>query len=215
MLLNGSNLIDSTYTTTNLTSSEALSAVNTYTQFSQGNNALWTTDLRNDLEMFYAGKLAMMFAPSWRAFDIIKAAPTVEFGIAPTPQLTNNEPIYYSMYWGDAVSSTCQYPEVAWEFIKYLVDHQEEIFSASSQVRAFGEPYSLISLNSKLEDSPYLSAYATMAPNMQSWGMGDQSFVEQALNIAITEIVQDNESIESAMENAQSDINDQLAETNK
>jgi ABC-type glycerol-3-phosphate transport system substrate-binding protein len=215
MLLNGSDLIDSTYTTTNLTSSEALSAINTYTQFSQGDNALWTTDLRNDLEMFYAGKLAMMFAPSWRAFDIIKAAPTVEFGIAPTPQLTNNEPIYYSMYWGDAVSSTCQYPEVAWEFIKYLVDHQEEIFSASSQVRAFGEPYSLISLNSKLEDSPYLSAYATMAPNMQSWGMGDQSFVEQALNIAITEIVQDNESIESAMENAQSDINDQLAETNK
>jgi hypothetical protein len=54
-----------------------------------------------------------------------------------------------------------------------------------------------------------------MAPNMQSWGMGDQSFVEQALNIAITEIVQDNDSIESAMENAQSDINDQLAETNK
>ncbi len=215
MLLNGAELMDSTYTTTNLTSSEVLSAVNTYTQFSQGENTLWTTDLRNDLEMFYAGKLAMMFAPSWRAFDIIEAAPSIEFGIASTPQLTNNEPVYYSMYWGDAVSATCEHPEVAWDFIKYLVDHQEEIFSASSQIRAFGEPYSLVSLNNKLENSSYLSAYATMAPNMKSWGMGDQSFVEQTLNTAIMEIVQDSRNTNSAMENAQQDINDQLAQTNK
>ena len=215
MLLNNANIIDSTYTTVDLTSPAALTATTIYTEFSQGENAIWTTDLANDLEMFYSGKLAMMFAPSWRAFDIIQSAPSVEFGIAPLPQLTNNNPIYYSMYWGDAVSSTCNNPTVAWDFIKYLVDHQEEIYSNSSSIRAFGEPYSLVSLNESLANQPYLKAYATMAPYMQSWNMGDQGFVEATLRTAITKIVEDGDDIESAMKNAQQDINDQLAETNK
>jgi len=215
MLLNGADLIDSTYTTTNLTNTEATTAVTIYTQFSKGDDAIWTTDLNSDLEMFYAGKLAMMFAPSWRAFDIIESSPSIEFGIAATPQLSNNNPVYYSMYWGDAVSSTCEYPEAAWNFIKYLAEHQQEIFSESSQVRAFGEPYSLISLNEELTDNTYLEAYAAMAYNMKSWSMGDQSFVEETLNSAITEIVENGDDIETAMENAQEDINDQLAETNK
>ena len=215
MLLNGADIIDSTYTTTDLTSTEALTATGIYVNFSQGEDALWTTDLANDLEMFYSGKLAMMFAPSWRAFDIIQSAPNIEFGIAPLPQLTNNNPIYYSMYWGDAVSSTCESPAVAWDFIKYLVDHQQEIYSNSSGVRAFGEPYSLVSLNDTLANQQYIGAYATMAPYMKSWNMGDQTFVEQTLRAAITSIVEDGIPIESAMKNAQQDINDQLAETNK
>jgi multiple sugar transport system substrate-binding protein len=214
MLLNNADIMDSTYTTANLTSSQVISAVTIYTQFAQGEDSVWTTDLRNDLEMFYAGKLAMMFAPSWRAFDIIEAAPSIEFGIATTPQLATNDPVYYSMYWGDAVSSTCENPQVAWDFIKFLVDNQQKTFSNSSQIRAFGEPYSLVSLNSEMESNNYLEPYSVMAPHMQSWRMGDQTFVEQTLNTAITEIVQDGETIESAMKSAEKDINDQLAQTN-
>jgi ABC-type glycerol-3-phosphate transport system substrate-binding protein len=214
MLLNNVDIIDSTYTSVNLTSSNAVTAMSVYTQFSQGDDAIWTSDLRDDLEMFYEGKLAMMFAPSWRAFDIIQSAPSIEFGIAPTPQLSNNAPVYYSMYWGDAVSSTCEHPEVAWDFINFLVENQERIFSASSKIRAFGEPYSLVVLNSSLENNPYLQAYAKMAPNMKSWGMGDQSFVEMILNNAITEVIQDQKDIEITLRNAEQDINDQLAETN-
>jgi len=214
MLLNGADIMDSTYTVANLTSDSVITATTIYTEFSQGEDAIWTSDLRNDLEMFYAGKLAMMFAPSWRAFDIIKAAPSIEFGITVLPQLNNN-PVYYPMYWGDGVSSSCKNPDIAWKFIKYLVDNQEKIFSNSSQIRAFGEPYSLVSLSSKLESNPYIKAYATMAPYMQSWSMGDQGFVERSLRQAVTEIVEDNKSIKSAMENAQRDINDQLAESNK
>ena len=164
MLLNNADLIDDTRTVVDLTSDDVLSAVYIYTKYTLESDAVWGSDLRNDLEMFYAGKLAMMFAPSWRAFDIIEAAPSIEFGIAPLPQLENNNPIYYSMYWGDAVSKSCSYPEVAWDFIKFLVNKQEEIFSASSQIRAFGEPYSSVSLNSSLESNPYLNAYITMTP---------------------------------------------------
>jgi hypothetical protein len=51
-----------------------------------------------------------MFAPSWRAFDIIEAAPSIEFGIAKTPQLLGNSNVYFSMYWGEAVSKYCENP---------------------------------------------------------------------------------------------------------
>jgi ABC-type glycerol-3-phosphate transport system substrate-binding protein len=119
------------------------------------------------------------------------------------------------MYWGDTVSSECEYPTVAWDFIKFLTTKQEEIFSASSQIRAFGEPYSFVNLNTQLESNTYLKAYATMAPYMRSWSMGDQGFVETTINTAIKEIIQDGEDIESAFSNAQADINDQLAQSNK
>ncbi len=215
MLLNGADIIDETYTSTNLVSNNVVTATYIYTNFALDKDPLWSSDLRNDLEMFYAGNLAMMFAPSWRAFDIIQSAPSIEFGIAPLPQLENNNQIYYSMYWGEAVTKTCSNPTVAWDFISFLVDHQQDIFSASSQVRAFGKPYSLTTLNSSLDSNPYLKAYTIMAPHMESWGMGDQMFVEKTLNNAITEIVEDGSDIQNALGNAQVDINDQLAQTNE
>jgi multiple sugar transport system substrate-binding protein len=49
MLLNNVDIIDSTYTSVNLTSSNAVTAMSVYTQFSQGDDAIWTSDLRDDL----------------------------------------------------------------------------------------------------------------------------------------------------------------------
>lgn len=216
MLLNNANVIDSTFTQTNLTSREVVSAMEVYTEFTQGDNAVWGTYLKSDLEFFFEGNLAMMFGPSWRAFDIIEAAPHIEFGIAPLPQLSNDNPVYYSMYWGDAVSSTCEHPDIAWRFVSFLVDKQEEIFSnAARDVRAFGEPYSLVSLNESMRGHVYLDAYAEMTPYMKSWGMGDQAFVERMLNDAITQIVEEGRAVETVMRNTQRDINDQLAQSNK
>jgi multiple sugar transport system substrate-binding protein len=215
MLLNNANIIDSTYTETNLTSGSVEIAVNTYTSFAKGTDAIWSTDLPNDLIMFYQGKLAMMFGPSWRAFDIVNGAPSIEFGIAPLPQLANNDPVYYSMYWGDTVSKTCQNPNVAWDFIKFLNEKQEQIFASSSTLRLFGEPYSKVSLNEKMSENPYLEAYSIMAPDMKSWSMGEQNFVETTLNDAITRIVEDGDTVKESMTRAQQDINDQLAESNK
>lgn len=216
MLQNGANLINDSRTEANLTSERAISALTTYTQFAAGETPLWASYLANDLTTFFKGELAMMFGPSWRAFDIIEAAPQVEFGLALLPQLPNNDPVFYSMYWGDTVSSTTQYPEQAWKFARYLSEpeQQKELFANSSKVRAFGEPYSLVSLNSTLLTNPYTKALAEMAPSMKSWQMGDQSFVEDLLRNAITDVVENNQEPSSALSNAEKDINDQLAVSN-
>lgn len=217
MLQNNASLIDSSRTVVNMTTDRAVSALNKYTEFAKGDDPSWATYLPDDLTMFYRGELAMMFAPSWRAFDIINSAPQVEFGIAPLPQLPNNDPVYYSMYWGDAVSKSCDHPEVAWDFVKFLSEpeQQRRLFANSSQVRAFGEPYSRVSMNEELAANPYTSAFAEMAPNMKSWQMGDQGFVEKLLREAITKVVENGLDANTVLKSIESDINDQLAESNK
>jgi multiple sugar transport system substrate-binding protein len=213
----GLDLIDSTYTTVTLNTTKAEAVLDTYVSFAQGENATWSADLRTDLEMFYSGDLAMMIAPSWRAFDIITAAPNIEFDTAPLPQLTaNSSKIYYSSYWGEAVSKTSSNQAVAWDFIKYLSqkEQQQQLYSNSSQIRAFGEPYSLQELNSAMEGKTYVSAIAEMAPYMTSWSMGDETTVKTNLNEAITAVLENGTDADQALRKAQENINEQLATTN-
>jgi multiple sugar transport system substrate-binding protein len=218
LLAEGIDIIDSTKTQVNLNNTKAAAVLETYTSFASGDSATWSADLRTDLEMFYSGDLAMMIAPSWRTFDIIEAAPTIEFDTAPLPQLkANEEEIYYSTYWGEAVSSTCSNPTAAWDFINFLAskETQMKLYSNSSQVRAFGEPYSLVELNSEMLNKTYVSAVAEMASNMQSWSMGDESFVKAELNSAITGVIENGQESSFTLSEAENNINEQLAETNQ
>jgi len=217
MLQNNAALINSSKTEVNLTSERAVSALRAYTSFATGTNPTWASYLANDLTTFFKGELAMMFAPSWRAFDILKAAPQIEFGLAPLPQLPNNEPVYYSMYWGEVVSKTSTNTLEAWKFIKYLSEEeqQKELFSNASKIRAFGQPYSLISLNSTLLSNPYTRAIGVMAPFMKSWQMGDQAFVEEKLRTAITGVVENSKEPSGVLSDIEKDINNQLAVTNR
>lgn len=217
MLQNNADLIDSTKTKVNLTSERAVSAMDTYVSFAESDDPTWATYLPDDLTMFYRGDLAMMFAPSWRAFDIINSAPQIEFGIAPLPQLPNNDPVYYSMYWGDTVSNTSSHQAIAWDFVNFLSEpeQQRRLFSNAAQTRAFGEPYSRVSMNEELAENPYTEAIAEMAPEMRSWQIGDQIFVEELFRDAISEIVNSNKDTSSILKSIQIDINDQLAETNQ
>ena len=146
------------------------------------------------------------------------AAPNIEFDTAKLPQLeANQEDVYFSTYWGDTVSKTSSSPTLAWKFIAFLSEKEQQMkmYSNSSTIRAFGEPYSLVSLNSEMKNKSYVSAIAEMAPQMKSWQMGDESIVKATLNEAITEIVESGKDITMTLKSAESTINSKLAETNK
>lgn len=214
-LQNSIEIIDSTNKVVNLISPRAISALDFYTSFTSKHNT-WSTELGNDLEVFYSGKLAIMFAPSWRAFDIINSAPNIEFGIAPVPQLPGNIPINYAMYWGEAVPATSKYKDQAWDFILYLsrAENMKEFYSNSSQIRAFGEPYSRVDLNSELLNQPYVGAIMEMAPTMTAWKMGEQGYVEENLRTAINQ-VNNGINAQEALREAQTRINTKLSEVVK
>ncbi len=218
LLQEGVELIDSTRTNVTLNTTKVESILNIYTEFATGKQAVWSPDLRYDLEMFYSGKLGMMIAPSWRAFDVILSSPTIEFGMATLPQLgANEQKVYYSTYWAEAVNKSSQNTDIAWDFINFLAQKENMMakFSNESKIRAFGEPYSLAELNSSMSGNLYLTAIAEMAPYMKSWQMGDEAIVKQTFEQLITSVVEDGEDPDVALKNAQENINDQLAQTNK
>jgi multiple sugar transport system substrate-binding protein len=215
LMQNGVEVTNSDNTQVTLTSTRAQSAMEFYTNFISVHKT-WSPDLATDLEVFYSGKLAMMFAPSWRAFDVINSAPSVEFGIAPVPQLPGNDPVNYSMYWGEAVAKTSTNQQAAWEFIKYLSEptQQRALFSNASQIRAFGEPYSRVSMASELEANPYAAAFVKMAPTMKAWKfVGDQSFVEESIRTAINDVAEGGVDILQALRDAEERINNPSGET--
>jgi ABC-type glycerol-3-phosphate transport system substrate-binding protein len=211
-------VMDQTRTQISLNTPRVQRVFETYTNFAKGDNALWSPTLRTDLEMFFTGDLAMMIAPSWRAFDIIQAAPSVEFDTAPLPQLlANEEDIYYATYWGDAVNRTSASPLAAWKFIAFLAqkEQQMKLYSNASQIRAFGEPYSLVELNSEMLGKPYVSAIAKMAPNMRAYPWGDETVVNTAINTAITDIIEGRSDVDTALEDAETTINATIEQANR
>jgi len=218
LLQEGADIIDETRTTVSLNTLKGVKVFQTYTNLAQGESAIWSSTLPTDLEMFFSGKLAMMIGPSWRAFDIIEAAPTIEFETAPLPQLkANTETVYYATYWGDAVNKTCSNQALAWKFVKFLSEKEQQLslYSNSSKVRAFGEPYSLVELNSSMKDKTYVSAIAEMAPNMKAWQIGDETFVKSTLNEIVTNILESGMDINEALRKAETAINEKLAVTNQ
>lgn len=188
----------------NLDDNKVDSALTFYKSFEQ-RHEVWSSDLPLDLDMFFRGELAMFFAPSWRVFDIIEAAPHIEFDVAPAPRLLANEPVYYSMYWGETVSASSPHQQEAWEFINFLAQQEtlKKLYSNSSTIRAFGQPYPTKALASELEGARYVSPILDMAPDMKSWKLSQNPTVENHINLGIAE---------NNMEIAQQRINEYLAE---
>lgn len=213
---NSVDIISADEKTVTITSPRAQSALEFYTNFVLEHKT-WSQDLGSDLETFYSGKLAMMIAPSWRAFDIINSAPNIEFGMAPVPQLPGNDPVNYAMYWGEAVPKTSPNQLEAWKFIKFLSqpEQQKEMFSNASQIRAFGEPYSLKSLVNELSTNPYASPIMKMAPTMRAWQMGEQGYVEESLRTAINSVIASDIAPGTALKEAETRINLKLIEVVK
>jgi multiple sugar transport system substrate-binding protein len=220
LLQEGVDLMDSSRTKISLNNSKTIGIFQTYIDFATGSNAVWSPSLSNDLNMFYSGKLAMMIAPSWRAFDIIKSSSAIEFGTAPLPQLeANKNEVYYSTYWGEAVNKKSTNKELAWKFVKFLAEKEQQLkmYSNSSTIgeRAFGEPYSLVELNSEMKGKAYVDAIATMAPYMKSWQLGDENFVRSAIEEAVTQIAENGKDVTTILRETENTINTRLAQTNK
>lgn len=152
-------------------SPEGRDALLFYTNFVK-QDGVWSTDLPNSTTAFARGDVAMMFAPSWRAFEIQQQNPALRFGTAPLPQLPNNK-VTWGTYWAEGVNSKSKNTAAAWQFLKYMSskDVQQQLFTSQSQVRAFGEPYSRLDLADQVSSSPIVGSVLQDAPSAQGWYM--------------------------------------------
>ncbi|MFH1601430.1 MAG: extracellular solute-binding protein [Candidatus Shapirobacteria bacterium] len=147
---------------------------------------VWDKTLPSSTLQFASGKLGFYFAPSWRYFEIKKANPGLNFGIAPVPQLPESREIdweaaeagegeltniTWASFWVEGVSAVSKNQEAAFEFLGYLASAEglRQFYQAASQTRDFGEIYPLTNLANELTTIPYLAAFVQQAPMADYW----------------------------------------------
>lgn len=156
-------------------------ALTFYTIFSTV-DGVWDATLPNSTQAFAAGKLAMYFGPSWRAFEIQQANPNLKFKTVPLPQLPKDSPtqpdISYASYWVQGVWAKSANKSAAWDFIKFLSDKAtlQKLYANEAAVRGFGEPYPLIDMASLLADQPVLGPIMAQAGGARTWYLYSRTF---------------------------------------
>jgi len=150
-----------------------------------------------DITLFTSGRTAMMFAPSWRVFNINDALETanaeLNYDIAPVPQqpsISGSE-VNWSDYWAEAVSSECEHPEIAWDFLKFMSSQEQltALYEKSSENRDFGEIYPRKDMANILVSEKYTGAYIKMADTASIWRMENKDKMTLAFDEIIEEIL--------------------------
>lgn len=141
-----------------------------YTNFIK-EDGVWNDALPEATVAFAQGKASMIFVPAWQIVDILTAAPDLDFGVAPVPQVSTDNPVAWATYWMYAVPGASGNSSAAWDFLNFLVreDTQMLWFNEASKVRPFGPAYSLKSLSTELSTNDYLAPLLSTAPFGKSY----------------------------------------------
>lgn len=146
-------------------------------------DGVWDETLPPSTIAFAAGKLAMYFGPTWRAFEIKQQNPNLSFRTVPLPQLPKEEnlsrpEVSYATYWVEGVWARSKNKEKAWDFLKFMLEKEslEKLYQSQSKVRLFGEPYPRVEMVGLLSDHPMVGSVIKMAPNAQSWFLHSRTF---------------------------------------
>ncbi len=187
MMQNGAKL-------TEPTGSEAEQTLIFYRKFADPSDPVytWNDTLDNSVSAFANGKVAMILAPSWRAFDVKQINPNLHFKIVPIPQLPGST-VTWASYWVEGVSSKSKNQKAAWEFVNYLTSKEAamKLYTEASKTRLFGEPYARVELGASLRDDPYVGAYIKQASlDARSFPLSSRTF-DNGINDKLIKYLED------------------------
>jgi len=172
MMQNGASLLTPT-------TKEAQEALTFYRKFADPSDPVytWNDTLDNSIYAFANSKVAMILAPSWRAFDIKQMNPNLHFKTVPIPQLPGST-INWASYWVEGVSAKSQHQKEAWQLVKYMTsrDVVTRLYTEEAKVRLFGEPYARTDLASTITADPYVGAFIKEAPTAKSFPLASRTF---------------------------------------
>jgi len=153
-------------------------AVEAYTAFAtRPNYNFWSDSLGNSTYAFAQGRVGMIFAPSWRAFEIQEINPSLSFKTTEVPQLGGSK-VAWATYWAESVSKHSKNPELAWKLIAFLTKDENliKMYQAQSQIRSFGEIYPKTELASSLLGDDIISAFVTQGSFAKSWYLSSRTW---------------------------------------
>ena len=183
-----------------LTANGARDALVFYTNFAR-RDKVWEASLPNSIHAFAQGQVSMVFAPSWRVFDIQNLNPGLDFATAAVPQIPSlpgeeSTTVNWASFWAEAVNLDSDNAKEAWKFLEFLSqpENMRRLYSEQAKLREFGEPYGRKDLGSVLLTSDYLAPLIDGAPTATSFIIADRSgndvYVE-AMAETVNSVLQD------------------------
>ncbi|MBI3342704.1 extracellular solute-binding protein, partial [Candidatus Gottesmanbacteria bacterium] len=186
MLQNGANLVS-------LSGKEAEETLLFYRKFADPVDPMytWNETLDNSIYAFAIGKVAMILAPSWRAFDVKQISPELRFKIVAVPQLPGNT-VSWASYWVEGVSTKSKVQPQAFALLKYMTSREAvtKLYSEAAKTRLFGEVYARSDLGSTIEADPFAGAYAKQAKTAKSFPLASRTF-DNGLNDKLIKYMED------------------------
>ncbi len=151
-------------------------ALKFYTIFAE-KDKVWDETLPNSIYAFATGKVAMIFAPSWRAHQINEISEDLNYATVPVPQLPG-EKIAWATYWAEGVWEKSKEKKEAWKFLEFMSTQKalNTFYSAASGMRRFGEPYPRVDMASQLQDDPIVYSFVKQGPYAESWYLCSRTF---------------------------------------
>lgn len=178
---------------------------------------VWDDTFAQSHVAFAQGKVAMIFAPSWRVFDIEAINPKLNFEVTSVPQLPTLDgadlaaiesgevsgsltDFQWSTYWVEGVNQKSPNQELAWQLVKFMADKEQLIreHTAASQMRSFGPIYPRKSMRDQMVVNRRTAPFVAAADNATGWylssytydaGVNDEmiKYFEDAINKIVAE----------------------------
>jgi len=138
----------------------------------------WNTDMSNSFESFLSGKTAFMFGYNYHLPSIRSRAPKLNLGIAPIPQINQDNPINYANYWIEGVSKKSEHQNEAWDFVLFATNKD----NIKSYLETTKRPTALKELLSSQTDDEDLYPTSIQTLTATNWYQGkNQAATEEAL----------------------------------
>lgn len=161
-----------------------LQALNFYLDFANPDKEIytWNADMPNSLDAFTQGRVAYFFGYSYHLPTIKTRAPKLNLAIAKLPQIEGNPVVNYANYWLWTVSKKSKNTDVAWNFINFITqqDNEKQYLDLAKR-----PPAHKALIDKYLEDES-LGVFASQILTSRSWYKGaDATAMEKALSTMI------------------------------
>jgi len=159
----------------------AVAALRFYTDFANPVKEVyaWNNDLKNSVDAFASGNLAMMFGYAYHLPTIKARAPKLNFGVVKLPQIEGSSaPINYANYWVEVVSKKSTHINEAWDFVQFMAQADQ----AKTYLDKTKKPTALRSLVNTQKEDQEIGVFVDQVLTARSWYKGKNvTAAEQAL----------------------------------
>ncbi|NCF74987.1 MAG: extracellular solute-binding protein [Xanthomonadaceae bacterium] len=144
-----------------------LEALNFYLDFASPNSEVysWNNDLPNSLDLFAQGKVAFFFGYSHDIPLLKSKAPTLDFKVAPAPQVNLSHPINYANYWAETVFKGGKHVDEAWNFVLFM----NKEGNIKDYLKKTNKPTALRSLIKEQENNLQIKPFVDQVLTADSW----------------------------------------------